>query len=185
MEPARKQEIVSICLDTFVKKGLAHTPTRDLCSALNLNSGGVFYYFKTKDEIVIACAEEAILRIEENLMGAVLKEIEAPRQMIDHVCTLAKTMQPLMQFFVSVCSCAKYKEAIRPILEGLTKRLEQYAKVLADTLQCETKELTPYLYIGINTMLSYMLFGQEHTSAPQLDLIHNVLVSLLKKRDKN
>lgn len=56
----RRKEILNTCLDTFISKGLSETTVRDLSTALKLQSGGIYYWFKDKDEAVVACAEEAI-----------------------------------------------------------------------------------------------------------------------------
>ncbi len=184
MEPARKQEIIHVCLETFMKNGLAHTSTRDLSAALNMNHGAVFYYFKTKDEIVIACAEEASLRIERDLIGVALKDIENPKKMMDDLHERADAMRPLMQFFISVCTYEKYAEALQPTFNKLTQRYDHYVERFAEVLKCEPSEVSPYVYIGINTMLSYMLFGMNSFVAPQLDLVYNALVGFLEKRDR-
>ena len=59
----RRKEIIGVCLDCFVEKGLTATTTKDLCAAAKLQNGGIYYYFSTKEEIVLSCAEEAIDRI--------------------------------------------------------------------------------------------------------------------------
>ncbi len=184
MEPARKQEVINVCLETFMEKGLPHTSTRDLGAALNMNHGAMFYYFKNKDEAVIACAEEASIRIENDLIGLALKDIENPEKMVRELKERADDMRPLMKFFVSVCSCSKYEDALQPTLDRLTLRYDSYAKKFAEVLRCDTAEVSPYVYIGINAMLSYMLFGQKRFSAPQLDLVYNALVGFLEKRDE-
>ncbi len=184
MEPARKQEIINVCLEAFMKNGLVHTSTRDLSAALNMNNGAVFYYFKTKDDIVIACAEEAAIRIERDLIGVALKDIENPKKMMDDLRDRSDAMRPLMQFFVSVCACSRYTEALQHTFDNLTKRYNHYADKFAEVLQCDTQEVSPYVYIGINTMLSYMLFGQERFSAPQLRLVYHALLEFLEKRAK-
>ncbi len=184
MEATRKQEVVNVCLETFMKKGLANTPTKDLCAALNLNTGGVFYYFKTKDEIIIACAEEAALRIERDLISVALEDISDPEKMMGDLRDRANDMRPLMKFFVSVCACSKYEDAIQPALDRLTRRYNQYAQQFAEALHCQPDEVAPYVYIGINTMLSYMLFGQRSFTAPQIEPIRKALDTFLAKRDK-
>ncbi len=183
MEPARKQEVINVCLETFMKKGLAHTSTRDLSAALELNNGGVFYYFKTKDEIIIACAEEASIRIENDLIGVALKDIENPEKLVRDLKERSDAMRPLMKFFVSVSACPQYTEALQPTFDALAKRYDHYAERFAQVLKCEPKEVAPYVYTGINTMLSYMLFGQKRFTAPQFDLVYNALVGFLEKRD--
>ena len=53
----RTKELIDICLDCFVEKGLTAVLSKDLCKASDLQYGGIYYYFETKEEIVLACAE--------------------------------------------------------------------------------------------------------------------------------
>ncbi len=179
----RKKEVVDVCLKTFMAKGLSHTSTKDLCDALNLNSGGVFWYFKTKDDIIIACAEEAAIRIENDLVGAALADIDDPEKLAKDLHDRSVKMRPLMKFFVSVCSSSKYEEAIQPALDNLSQRYKHYTRKFAEKLCCSEEEIAPYVYTVINTMLSYMLFGKKSFTAPQLTMAYDALVEFLKKRD--
>ena len=47
METDRKKEVINICLDLFIEKGLTATSTRDLSSALKLQNAGLYYYFES------------------------------------------------------------------------------------------------------------------------------------------
>ncbi len=165
-------------------KGLAQTSTKNLCDALNLNSGGVFYYFKTRDEIVIACAEEAKKRIETDLFGIAISDIDYPEKLAIDLHDRAVAMSPLMKFFVTVCSTPKYDEAVSPLLDKLGIRYKSYVDLFAEKLECTTDEVAPYVYIVINTMLSYMLFGKDNFVAPQLELVYGKLLSMLYKRSQ-
>ena len=49
----RKREILDVCLATFIRRGLYETSVRDLSRALALQSGGIYYWFKDKDDVVI------------------------------------------------------------------------------------------------------------------------------------
>ena len=74
----RRREIIAVCLDCFVEKGLTITTTKDLCTAAKLQNGGIYYYFSTKEEIVLACAEAAIERIEKGAFGIPVPPANAP-----------------------------------------------------------------------------------------------------------
>ena len=41
--PEKKKEVVSKCLETFIRQGLSETSVRDLSGCLNLQSGGIYY----------------------------------------------------------------------------------------------------------------------------------------------
>ncbi len=181
--PERMKEVVETCLKTFMEKGVAHTSTRDLCDALDLNTGGIFWYFKTKDDVVIACAEEAAIRIETDLVGVALDKIDNPPLLVVTLHDRAIEMRPLMKFFVSVCCIEKYKDALRPVLAKLAERYQQYTEQFAERLCCEPAEIAPYVYTVINTLLSYMLFGQDGFTSPQLELAYEALVGFIARRD--
>ena len=89
----KRQGLVGVCLDCFVEKGLTVATTKDLCKAAKLQNGGIYYYFSTKEEIVLACAEEAINRIEKGLptvsIGIYLRVLYA-LQLDDDILLLAK-----------------------------------------------------------------------------------------------
>ena len=79
----KRQELVGVCLDCFVEKGLTVATTKDLCKAAKLQNGGIYYYFSTKEEIVLACAEEAISRIEKAAFAIVLEDDKDPSVVIE------------------------------------------------------------------------------------------------------
>ena len=99
----RRKEILNTCLDTFISKGLSETTVRDLSTALKLQSGGIYYWFKDKDEAVVACAEEAALRLENSLIFPALDDIRDPDRLMKQLKIRADKMRPTMKFFASVC----------------------------------------------------------------------------------
>ncbi len=181
-ERKRKEEIVGRCLAIYMKNGLIDTTTKNMCDALHMNSGAVFYYFKNKDEIVLACAEEAKKRIERDLFGIAINDLDNPERLAEDLHSRAVAMRPLMKFFVSVCATPRYEEAVHPLLDKLGDRYKFYVNQFAVKLGSTPEEVAPYVYIVINTMLSYMLFGKENFVAPQLELVYGKLVAILEKK---
>lgn len=118
----RRREIIAVCLDCFVEKGLTITTTKDLCTAAKLQNGGIYYYFSTKEEIVLACAEAAIERIEKGAFGIVFEDIRDIKSMMDRLGTLADKMSPTMRFLVSVCVSREYGEKVKFALSRLASR---------------------------------------------------------------
>ncbi len=89
-----------------------------------------------------------------------------------------------MKFYVSVCTLEKYDKAIQPSLDRMSKRYERYCEQFAEKLCCSIEEVSPHVYIVINTMLNYMLFGKASFTAPQLDVVYKALDEILKKRER-
>ncbi len=185
MRPSdRKKEVIDVCLKTFMAKGLSDTSTKDLCDALHLNSGGVFWYFKTKEDIVIACAEEATVRIENELFGTALADIESPDRLVKNLDEKAVSMRPLMQFFISVCVSRRYSDKLKDVRYRQGDRYRFYIDKIADKLGCDYDEVAPLFYTVTNTMFSYMIYDPDNFSAPQLRTVYDALIEFLKKRER-
>lgn len=176
MEQERKKEIINICLDHFICKGLSETSTRSLSSALKLQNAGLYYYFKTKDEAVLLCAEEAALRLENTLIVPAIKEIMNPDLMFKQLKNTADKMAPTMKFLISVCSDNKYKDGMKPILDRLTERYANYAEMVARKLKCEKSDIEPYVYITITAVSNYMVFCEDKFIVPQMNLVKNAII---------
>ncbi len=184
MSPSeRKQEVIDVCLKTFMANGLSHTSTKNLCDALHLNSGGVFFYFKTKEDIVIACAEEATKRIENELFGTALANIENPDNLVKALDEKAVSMRPLMQFFISVCVSRRYGDKLKDVKLRQGDRYRFYIDKIAKKLGCNYDDVAPLFYTVSNTMFSYMIYDPDNFSAPQLRIVYDALVDFLKERD--
>ncbi len=181
----RKKEIIDVCLKVLMENGLAETGIRDFTNALKMHPSNIFYYFNSKDEIISACIDEARERIERDLFGIALQDVDDPDKLAKDLYQRAIAQRPLMKFFVTACSLPQYENAVQPSLDTLLIRYQAYVEQFAEKL-CTTPEIVaPYVYIVINTMLSFMLFGKKNFVAPQLDMVYNALKEILAKRENN
>ena len=183
METNRRKEVINTCLSTFVSKGLADTSSRDLSKALELQSGGLYYYFDSKDDAVLACAEEAAVRLEDRLITPVFKDLNDPDRMMKRLKERADEMAPTMKFLAQVCSTSKYREKMEPALGRLCKRYEHYAEKFAVRLNCSVEEVLPYVYVCITAVSNYMIFGEQDYIVPQMALIKNEINKLINNAE--
>ncbi len=185
MEVNKQKEVVDACLKMFVSKGLFETTSRDLSKALQLQSGGLYYYFKSKDEVVVSCAEEATIRIESTLILPVLKELQnhnEPDEMMSNLRKHADAMAPMMRFLTQVATVEKYKEDLKPVLDSLSKRYKTYAEKFAEYFRCSVEEIEPFVYMCITAVVNYMIFGEDSYIYPQINMIKSKIRELYNKR---
>lgn len=67
---SRRQQILDVSLDLFVRHGYTGTSTRGISKKIGISSGLMFHYFKSKEDLYIAHLEtalDAIHMIEEYL----------------------------------------------------------------------------------------------------------------------
>ena len=181
----RTRELIGVCLNCFVEKGLTSTSSKDLCRAGNLQYGGIYYYFETKEEIVLACAEEAINRIEQSAFGIVLNDIDDVADMMDHLVSLADELSPIMRFLVSVCVSKEYGEKVKPYLVQLAGRYRFYTSRIAAILGCDESEAEPFVYLTILALNNYMIFNERALFIPQTEVAKRGLRALaVRKKEK-
>lgn len=177
----RKKEVVNICLDHFIENGLAETSTRSLSSALQLQNAGLYYYFESKDEAVILCAEEAVVRLENNLIYPAVKDIVAPDIMIKRLRSRAGEMAPTMRFFASVCTSMRYKNEMKLLLDRVAGRYAVYVAKVTSALSCDKNEIVPYVHMAITAVVNYMIFDEETLIQSQLEIVADKIKSIQRR----
>ena len=172
----RRREIIAVCLDCFVEKGLTITTTKDLCTAARLQNGGIYYYFSTKEEIVLACAEAAIERIEKGAFGIVFEDIQDVKSMMDRLGALADKMSPTMRFLVSVCVSREYGEKVKSALSRLASRYPYYTEKIA--------AVEPFVHLSILALNNYMIFAERALFTPQIEAAKRELLRLAERKEE-
>ena len=180
----KRQEVVGVCLDCFVEKGLTVATTKDLCTAAKLQNGGIYYYFSTKEEIVLACAEEAISRIERSAFDIVLEDISDVKGMMERLGVLADKMSPTMRFLVSVCVSQEYGEKVKPALSRLAARYPYHTEKIAEILGCTRDEVEPFVHLSILALNNYMIFAERALFDPQIKAAKKELLRLAARKKK-
>lgn len=185
MENDRKKEVVNICLNFFIENGLYETSTRGLSKALKLQNAGLYYYFANKDDAVIQCAEEAAIRIENALIAPSIRDLADPDNMMKRLESRADEMAPTMRFLVAVSGSKRYKEKMKPVIEGMHKRYDYYTGLIAERLNSTKEEIEPYVYITISAVINYMIFDEISFAVPQIKIVKDKIRKLIYPDDIN
>lgn len=98
---------------------------RDLSKALKLQNAGLYYYFQSKDDAVIACAEEASFLLEDGLIVPALSDIYDPEILVKNLFTRADSLALMMRFLAQVCSANELNPSSKlgnTSYQGISKR---------------------------------------------------------------
>lgn len=180
----RKKEILDVCLQQFMEKGLYKTSARDLGNALNMRSSALYYYFKNKDEIVVECAEAAALRMETVLILPVMSCLDDETQYPALIQEKMAETTPMMKFFAQVCTTQEYRETMQPVLDRMKKRHQEYAVTMAEKYQCEPEQLAPYLSACVAIVTNRMIFGESFYYEKPIELIINAVRDFSSRKRK-
>ncbi len=68
-ESTRKQELRSAAAKLFLKVGYGRTTVRDIAKSVGMQSGSIFYHYKTKEDILVSAMSEGVRQFAESARG--------------------------------------------------------------------------------------------------------------------
>ena len=75
---ARRRQILDAARVCFVREGFHATSMQDVLREADLSAGAVYRYFKSKDEIILAIARDALSRLAEVVESSTVQEDPPP-----------------------------------------------------------------------------------------------------------
>ncbi len=67
----RRRELIDTAERLFMERGYEHTAISDIVKELNIAQGTLYYYFRSKDDILEAVVEKSIAVLEQNVIELV------------------------------------------------------------------------------------------------------------------
>jgi TetR/AcrR family transcriptional regulator, fatty acid metabolism regulator protein len=71
-----RQRILDAAIEVFSRKGYHDTRVDDIVEASGTSKGGVYFYFRSKQEIFLALIDEFAVQLERAVIEAILRETE-------------------------------------------------------------------------------------------------------------
>ena len=70
----RRQELIDTAERLFMENGYEHTAISDIVKELNVAQGTLYYYFRSKEDILEAVVEKSIADLEQNVIRLIQDE---------------------------------------------------------------------------------------------------------------
>jgi TetR/AcrR family transcriptional regulator, transcriptional repressor of aconitase len=133
---ARRQQILDAARRCFVRNGFHATSMQDILSEAELSAGGLYRYFRSKEEIIVAIAHSVLASIAETIETALpAGEALGPDEVLGRLFTTFEQIdndQSISRMAVQVWS-----EAVRSpaIAEQVRQSLQSTLDVLVDRIR--------------------------------------------------
>jgi len=88
----RRQELIDAAERLFMEKGYEHTAISDIVKELNIAQGTLYYYFRSKEEILEAVVEKSIADLEQSVKRLIQDENA------DEVAQLNEAINEILRF---------------------------------------------------------------------------------------
>jgi AcrR family transcriptional regulator len=140
---ARRDQIVRAARSCVIKQGFHKTTMADVIRESGLSAGAVYGYFKSKDEIVAAIADDALSAIDELFEGilateAPLSPAAAIQATLDHVVRLAEEADgDVTRVAIQAWAEALHNETIFATASGKYSMLRRHFVTVARRAQAD------------------------------------------------
>lgn len=87
--PAKRAELAAVAAEVFIERGVARTAVSDIVMAAGIAQGTFYLYFESKDDLVVAVADQFVAEIGALLEASVAgPDAPAPARLRSLVATL-------------------------------------------------------------------------------------------------
>ncbi|MCL6591796.1 MAG: TetR/AcrR family transcriptional regulator [Firmicutes bacterium] len=162
----RKAEILNVAAELFQTKGYEATTTADILEKAGIARGTLYYYFKSKDEVMDAVIERRIDEQIRNLMPIVqdsqCNALEKLKRIIYENRKMNADNEEMVDYLHTPENIVMHQKS-------LTQAIKKYAPVLSKIIRqgVEEKlfqteyplELAEFLLVGMNFLLDLSIFN--------------------------
>jgi len=187
-----RRKIYEAAMELFREKGFDETTMRDIAAKAGVALGGAYYYFSSKDAIVLAFYRE----MQESSNGPVLEALAGRKKLKERIrCVLEKRLEslgPNRKFCAALFRHAPdgadplspFSEETRPIREGAIEHLRIALEGSDAKVSSDLKPRLPYLlWLYQMALIMFWLYdrspNQERTQR-LMEKSVGLLVNLLR-----
>lgn len=146
----RKKEIIETAMKLFAKRGYKHTQIKDIVGSIGVAQGLFYYYFKSKEEVMEAVAEEYAKKI----LYSVEVTINSRDTVLEKLDEVAKSFimmsQDQEEIFIEIQNADDgiiHEKVFKYLIEKLIPKIVEIVKIGNESGECNCKN--PELYTQI------------------------------------
>lgn len=178
IQAEKRNKIVNIAYGLFIKKGLEKTSIHDIANLADVNVNTLYYYFRTKAEIVICCVEYGLEKISKDIFETI--NFGGTKQNGD----LKALLNYSLKYKEELCWCYQvitspnYNWLVKDILIKVRKGYCAYIDEMAKQICCDKERFKQLATIAIQIIKDFMITEDEDCFA-QIELINERLQALM------
>ncbi len=167
----KRKYIIEKCYKCFVENGIENTTTRDFCAAANVNANTLYYYFDSKNKILIECVNYGYRQLESALFDALREFDKSSFDIFPKLVNIGLDFAPQMRFLHQAVSSPAYEEHREDQFKKVNDFYDKLGRALAEHFECPYELIKDYIY-EIMTLMSYFtLWGSRDMAAIQFNRI--------------
>ena len=170
-----KEEFLGTSFKYLVEHGLENTSVRDLCKAIGISTGSLYYWFDNKEDLYINSAQYGLEKVSSLIFEYAFKELFDLKHFFDNVLDEIIKYKAELHLIYQVATSPVYGKRMRAKAEDLKVSYEKLIKHLAEILGCRPEPLTPIVFMFISVVLDYVVWEDCETTKMQLNCLYMIL----------
>lgn len=166
----KRETIVSYAYDLFVNKGLEKTSIRDIANISGVNVNTIYYYFRTKAEIVICCVEYGLERISKNLFEVPISQSIDGENLGRTILEYSLVNKDQFCWCYQVITSPNYNWLMKDILSKTRQNYDEYIVEIAQKYQLKLEPFKTLVELAILVIKDYMI-TEDSNCFNQIDFI--------------
>ena len=162
----------------LVEHGLENTSVRDLCKAMDVSYGSLYYWFDGKEDIYINVVKYGVEKVAEKLFKVAFERMHDPKlffdTFLDEVDKYRRELRRVFQFATS----PDYGKAVQAKTEEFKAVYEKYIIELSQITKIKPEIMAPIIYMLISILVDYCVWEDREASDMQIKFLYNTILSL-------
>lgn len=179
----KRNYIIETSYKLFTKKGLEKTSVRDIASLTGMNVNTIYYYFRTKAEIVICCVEYGLEHIFQNIFERI-KLCDLNEAFLLAVLEFSLSNKEELCWCYQVITSPNYNWMMKDILLRTRNGYKKYISDIAQENNIPEDKLQNIASIIVLIIKDYMI-SEDENCKEQMKFVSNQLYELMQINKKN
>ena len=175
-----EKEFLEPSFQYLVKNGLENTSVRDLCKAMDISYGSIYYWFDGKDDIYTSVIEYGVGKAAKKLFNVAFEKMSNPElffsTFLNDVDECTEDLRLVFQFATSI----DYGKVVRKKTEEFKDVYRKYIEELSVMTGIDVEKMAPMIYLLISIVVDYVVWQDREASDMQMNFLHMAIEQLRK-----
>lgn len=173
-----EKEFMEPSFQYLVENGLENTSVRDLCKAMGISYGSLYYWFDGKTDIYISVVKYGISKVTDKLFQIAFERMHDPELFFSTFLDDVKKYSPQLRLVFQFATSPEYGNVIREKAEEFKIIYEKYIIQLAEINGCSPQEMAPIIYMLISIVVDYVVWDDMEASSMQMKFLYNIMAGM-------
>jgi len=170
-----EQEFLEPSFNYLVQNGLENTSVRDLCKAMGISSGSIYYWFEDKDDIYISTVKYGIKKVAGKLFDALFEKADNIESFFNTFLDEVDKYKLEFRLIFQVTTSPVYGDRMRETAEDFKNVYAKYILHFSEITGHTVEIITNVIYMLIALLVDYIIWEDRPTSEMQLKFINKIL----------